>query len=203
MTGGPEDLVTQFPTCACGRRTCLTCRRGWQLTPRMVASLRWAAALTADEAYDDVETHGNEPVPPKAWDWALFDLYPRSTWNAGAQWRRQAARAYDDLAGDIDAGIWPLPRCPAEELALQTLLVRLRDWFADRDDWQSMLWDELEALPQHHDDEDVDDAWKHLTRSDEELSAYPDEDRHPRAHEEWFELFDGAEKRDLARGFRR
>ena len=204
---GPDELVSLFPTCACGRRTCVTCRRGWQLTPRMAAALRFAAAITADDAYDDVEAHGGDIVPPNPWDWSLFDLYPRSTWNADAAWRRQAARAYDDLAADIDAGIWPLPRSGVEQLALHGMLVRLRDWFSDRDVFHATLWDELEPLPQHPADEDFSGAWEHLSRSDEELGAYPDEEWAPQVtaltHQDWLAPFADAEARDPARGYRR
>jgi len=35
-----------------------------------------------------------------------------------AVWRRQAARACDDLTDDIAAGRWPRPTCPGEEMAL-------------------------------------------------------------------------------------
>lgn len=202
----PEDLVRQFPTCACRRQTCLTCRRGWQFTPRMVASLRFAAALTADDAYDDVEAHAGEPVPEQAWDWAVFDLYPRSTWNAGAAWRRRAARAYDDLAGDINAGTLPIPRCPAEELALHAMLVRLRDWLGDPGAFPTLA-QELQALPQHHDDEDFEGTWQYLSLGAEEFGAYPEEDWNPqtapRSHDDWFKPFQDAEHRDPNRGFRR
>lgn len=206
-SGGSADLVNRFPTCACGRRTCVSCRRGWQLTPRMAASLRFVAQITADDAYDDVEAHGSEPVPLEPWDWSLFDLYPRSTQNADTAWRREAARAYDDLAADIDAGIWPLPRSGIEQLALHEILVRLRDWFADREVFHATLWDELEPLPQHPADEDVSGAWEHLSDDDEELGAYPAEEGDPTApalaHQDWLTRFDDAEERDAARGFRR
>lgn len=171
----------------------------------MAAALRWAAALTADDAYDDIENHGDEPVPDEAWDWSLFDTYPRSTWNASPEWRRQAARAYDDLADDIDAGIWPLPRCPAEELALHTLLIRLMDWTSDGDLF-STLWNGLASLPQHPDDENWDGAWEHLARIDDELGSYTETiaQRPTRCPAPvWFEEFSSAVKRDPARGFRR
>ena len=172
----------------------------------MAASLRFAAALAADDAYDDVEAHGDDPVPEEAWDWALFDRYPRSTWNAGAAWRRRAARAFDDIAGDINVGIRPVPRCPAEELALHAMLVRLRDWFSDRDAFFA-LWEELEALPQHHDDEGCEGAWQYLSRDEEELGSYPDEDWNPQttplSHDDWFTPFQDTDEREPERGFRR
>ena len=171
----------------------------------MAAALRWAAALTADDAYDDIENHGDEPVSDDALGWSLFDTNPRSTWAATLEWRRRAARAYDDLADDIDAGIWPLPRCTAEELALHTLLIRLMDWTSDRDAF-STLWDELASLPTHPDDENWRGAWEHLSRNDDALGSYIDPAaQHPSmlARAVWFEEFAGTAAREPARGFRR
>lgn len=130
----------------------------------MAASLRFAADITADDAYDDVEHHGDEPVPQKmAWDRALLKLYARSTWNADGTWRRRTARGAAGRRAPTTTspaismpGVWPLPRCPAEQLALHALLVRLRDWLTERDVFFAELCEELEVLPQHHHDEDCD-----------------------------------------------
>jgi hypothetical protein len=170
----------------------------------MAAALRWAAAITADDAYDDVENHGGEPVPDNAWDWSLFDTYPHVTWTETVEWRRRAARAYDDLSADVDAGMWPLPRCPAEELALHTLLARLRDWTSDREAFPT-LWDELSALPGHPDDENWSGAWEQLFQDHDVLSLYdqPFEGEPLPQPPNWFAEFTDFEARDPRRGFRR
>jgi hypothetical protein len=91
------------------------------LTPRTAAVLWTSAQLLADLAYDDVVEHGDEPVS-KQGVWSLFHDYPWITWRKDAVWRRQAARAFDDLAADLESGHPPRPTCPAEEMALHLVL---------------------------------------------------------------------------------
>jgi hypothetical protein len=96
------DFVALFPVCRCGDDSCDACS-GYQLTPRSAAVLWTVAQILADQGYDDVTRHGDgPPVDDNAW--ALFNRYPRITWRQDAVWRRQAARAYDDLTEDIAAG---------------------------------------------------------------------------------------------------
>lgn len=109
-----------FPLCTCGADQCDKCS-GFQVTPRTAMVLWTAAQLLADQAYDDVIEHGDEPVN-SADMWSLFDEYPQMTWRQNALWRRQAARSFDDLSTDLTAGDWPQPRCPAEEMALHLML---------------------------------------------------------------------------------
>lgn len=83
----------------------------------------WSAAQTlSDEGSQDVDEHGDDPCRGEG-DWVLFDLYPKLTWQEEAVWRRQAARSYDDLAGDLKAGQWPTPTCPGEEMTLHLMLL--------------------------------------------------------------------------------
>ena len=78
--------------------------------------------VCADSAYDNVvERHGDDPVRSTG-DWAVFDEYPRIASTQNAVWRRQAARAFDDLASDLNAGYWPRPTCIGEEMALHHVL---------------------------------------------------------------------------------
>jgi hypothetical protein len=53
------------------------------------------AQASADAAYDDVGSHGDDPVTRDT-GWAVFDEYPPITFRPDAVWRRQAARAFDD-----------------------------------------------------------------------------------------------------------
>jgi hypothetical protein len=189
-TGGGEgdtpDFANLFPVCGCGQESCDRCG-GFQLTPRTAASLWVAGRLEADEAYEDVVQRGDEPVDADG-DWMVFDEYPRSTWCQDAVWRRQAARAFDDLAGDIAAGEWPQPRCPGEEMALQ-LMLRFAEAAVD-DDWAG--FDEpLADLPTHADDFDWELAIEVLFRDGE----------HP--PHAWFTAFGDLAPRDGRRPFRR
>ena len=110
----------------------------------------WLLALReGDSAYDDILVHGDDPVPDG--EWLVFQQYPRITWQQDAVWRRQAARAYDDLAGDVAAGLGPAPRCPAEEMALRLVLEAAAE--AVNDGWGFGM-DPVAHLPPHRDDFD-------------------------------------------------
>ncbi len=123
----------------------------WQLTPRTAAVLYQSLALLADDAYDDIEQNGGEPVTDDG-EWSLFDRLPRISWRQEVHWRRQIARAFDDLTSDIAQGRWPLPRCNAEELALH-LAIADAPSVLDMTDLAETV---LARLPQHPDDEDWD-----------------------------------------------
>jgi hypothetical protein len=97
------DFAALFTVCRCGKASCSTCA-GFQLTPRTAAVLWSVAQVLADHGYDDIEEQGSGLLPERT-EWYLFDRYPRLTWSQDAAWRRRAARAYDDLAADLAAGI--------------------------------------------------------------------------------------------------
>jgi hypothetical protein len=159
---------------------------GSQLTPRTAASLWAAGRQEADEAYEDVVQHGDEPVDAGG-EWLIFDVYPRSTWRQDAVWRRQAARAFDDLVGDIEAGESPRPRCPGEEMALHLMVRYAR---AAVDEGEAGLDALLEQLPTHPDDFDWEPVDPDLTIGDYLPNT-------------WFTPFDDMEPRDGRRPFRR
>lgn len=207
------DFVGLFPACACGRESCDRCG-GYQLTPRSAAALWTAAQLLADDAYDDVVEHGDEPVDRDG-DWAIFDRYPRITWQQDAVWRRQAARSLDDLTADLEAGEWPIPRCPSEEMALH-LVLRHAAMVVD-DDWAAIS-DLLEHVPKHPDDFDWDVAVDVLFQDTDilclfnvQLDGIEDPEAEPNRMlamgdyrpAAWFRAFDGMERRDGRRPFRR
>jgi hypothetical protein len=73
------------------------------MTPWTAAVLWSLAHILADYGYDDVEEHDGDPMRDEG-GWSLFDRYPRITWGQDSLWRRQAARAYDDLASDLENG---------------------------------------------------------------------------------------------------
>lgn len=207
------DFEVLFPLCRCGAESCDTCS-GFQLTPRTAAVLWTIAQVLADHAYDDVEQHGDEPVPGSD-DWSLFDEYPRVTWRQDAVWRRQAARAYDDLTGDIVAGEWPRPTCPGEEMALHLILQYAEA--AVEDGWAGTE-EEFAWLPRHRDDHDWEMAGGVLFQDTDILELFdaqrdgiedPDDetnqvvgmgDYRPAA---WFATFLNMTPRDGRRRFRR
>lgn len=208
--GTVPDFGSLFPLCSCGQPGCDRCS-GWQLTPRTAMALWDRLESLAEFGYDDVAAHGDGPVSAET-AWQLFDRYPRLTWRQDAVWRRQCARSCDDLAADLAAGRWPLPRCTAEEVVLHLALEdaeALGEWGAPGTD---------PPLPEHEDDLDYDTALDALFQDHDVLALFQARldgiedpsndvnrelgmgDHRPAA---WFEPFNGATPRDGRRPFRR
>ncbi len=207
------DFTALFPVCRCGKGTCETCS-GFQLTPRTAATLWVAGETLADQAFDDVEEHGDDPVSDPN-QWRIFAQYPAITWRQDAVWRRQAARAFDDLVDDIETGRWPHPTCPGEEMALHLMLQEAPAVLED--DWAE--WQQsLSELPKHRDDLDWGMTGEVLSQDNDILALFdleldgiedPDDDLNreigmgdyrPSA---WFVPFNNREARDGRRPFRR
>ncbi|MFC5236008.1 hypothetical protein [Pseudonocardia zijingensis] len=212
--GGGPDFDALFEVCTCGDEdSCDRCA-GFQLTPP-TANVLWSAAqVLADWGFDDVEANGDESVTSTK-DWALFDEYPVITYGQDAVWRRQAARCFDDLAGDLERGEWPRPTCPGEEMAVHLMLKYAESMLEDG------LWTEdgmRSESPVHDDDFDwvmagevfVQDT-DILSLFDETLDGIDDPeselnqqirmgDYRPSA---WFVPFNNMPRRDGRRPFRR
>ncbi len=186
---------------------------GWQPSPRTAAVLYHTVSLLADDAYDDVEQHGGDPVAADG-GWNLFDRLPRICWRQDLLWRRQAARAFDDLTGDLCEGRWPLPRCNAEELALHLAIADAPELLA----MPEVAGPALSNLPEHGDDYDWDMCSQVLFQ-DHDILMVADaamdgiEDPASAANRQcgigdlrpsnWFRPFGNVEPRDPHRGFRR
>jgi hypothetical protein len=207
----PPDFADLFPLCRCGEVTCASCS-SWQMSPRMAGVLWSVGQVLADRAYDDVESHGDDPVTEN--NWCLFHEYPSITWGQDALWRRQAARAFDDLAGDVAAGQWPIPRCAGEEMALRLMLAEAADL-----DTEEQPGDRIMNLrPEHPDDTNWDLADDVLFQDHDLSNLYaPDldgiEDPDSDLNQEmgigdyrpaaWFRWFHNVDPRDGRRPFRR
>lgn len=207
------DFTQLFPLCRCGKDDCDACS-GFQVTPRIAAVLWNVAQILADHAYDDVHLYGDEPLVDED-GWMIFGDYPRITWRQDAVWRRQAARAFDDLTGDLEAGRSPRPTCPGEEMAFHLML---RSAEAAVDDGWGSLDETLQRLPEHADDYDWEMATEVLLQDTDILSLFnatldgvedPDTeynkimgmgDYRPTA---WFRPFLNVTPRDGRRSFRR
>ncbi|SDD68645.1 hypothetical protein [Actinokineospora iranica] len=208
---GP-DFDALFEVCRCGSDDdCDTCS-GFQVTPHTAHALHSALTFYADMAYDDVIDHGDDPVTDDDF-WHLFDEYPRITHRQDAIWRRQAARAYDDLAADLAHGDWPQPHNPAEEMALHLALRWAQDALTDGiitpyqstgephpddHDWETLL----DALTQ---DTDILDLFHPDTDGIEDPASEQNKsigmgDYRPAA---WFTPFNNMDGRDPRRPFRR
>jgi len=163
-------------------------RDDWQLTPRTASILHSVLSLLADHAYDDIEMNAGAAVEGADGKWTVFCELPRSSWQEDVEWRRQVARACEDLAGDIESGNLPAPRCDAEVAVMHLAMREVLQWLAEMDE------DDLgqESLPEHPDDYDWDGCELAVFQG----RALPDEGP-------WFEWFSEAEPRDPERGFRR
>ena len=207
------DFVALFLVCRCGAGSCEMCG-GFQLTPRSAAVMWAVGQLLADQGYDDVAEHGDAPVADDE-EWALFGRYPKITLRQDAVWRRQAARCFDDLTGDVEAGRWSRPTCPGEEMALHLVLEDAP--IVVEDGWAG-LGDTLPRLPEHPDDYDWDMASEMLFQDHDILDLFevemdgiedPDSE-HNRARgmgdyrpPAWFRTFMNMNPRDGRRPFRR
>ncbi|MGK5556683.1 hypothetical protein ACSNOI_34250 [Actinomadura kijaniata] len=195
---GRPDFAKLFPMeseCDCGEEVCDDCI-SWKLTPRTAEVLHASLRMLADQAFDDVQNHGDQPVSKRD-DCSLFGELPRHTWKQNATWRRQVARAFDDLADELERGEWPAPRCPAEEMALDLAIqyapgrLEILEETADN----GVTWGEQHrALPKHQGDYDWEGCAGIFFEDDDYLYT---------SAEDWFDLFVGFEPRDPKRGFRR
>ncbi|MFI5937850.1 hypothetical protein [Actinoplanes sp. NPDC051494] len=208
------DFATLFPVCRCGTDNCDACT-GFQMTPRSAVMLWSMAQLHSDHAYTDVEQFGDTPVSEKDTMWMAFADYPPITWSQDAVWRRQAARAFDDLAGDLAGGHLPLATCPAEEMSMHLMLSSAQA--AAADGW-GIPPEELALLPEHDDDYDWDLAVDVLLQDEDILHLFnkqldgiedPESEENQRFRigdyrpEAWFKPFQNATPRDGRRPFRR
>ncbi|MFJ9765544.1 hypothetical protein ACIRUY_17180 [Streptomyces erythrochromogenes] len=151
----PEEPQPDFASlfalpaaCDCEEEDCQKCH--WTFTPRTADLLFSALDELAEAAYDDAAELGERPVT-KDDDgaWGFFSRLPQVTWRQNMQWRRNLARACDDLAGDLQRGAWPRPSCAAEEMVLHLALGDAPAHLEDGDSAHA-------ALPKHLDDYDFD-----------------------------------------------
>lgn len=83
----------------------------------------------------------------------MFGRLPRITGNQDAEWRRQIARACDDLTDDLARGDWPAPRNNAGEIVLR---LAIHDASTGEDEKEDIEDEAHDALPRHSRDYDWD-----------------------------------------------
>ncbi|MEU6395350.1 hypothetical protein, partial [Streptomyces sp. NPDC046939] len=120
------------------------------LTPRTAAVLAWAGEELSAQAWQEVTALGDEPLPPGA-D-GVFGRLPAITRRRDGQWRRQMARAFDDLTGDLrNTPVGVEPTCTGEEMALHLMISHARSITGNR---PRALHDRVAHLPQRSADHD-------------------------------------------------
>ncbi|MBF9071544.1 hypothetical protein [Streptacidiphilus fuscans] len=208
------DLAALFPLkdCQCGGEECEDC--GWQLTPRTADLLLTALSVLSDQAYEESEELRDMPLTDlHRGNWGVFERLPELTFGADRRWRRRMARAFDDLADDLEAGHWPEPSCTAEEMALHLAIEDAPSYLDDIEDR-----DDHTRLREHGDDYDWHMCSSLFFQDHDVLMlfdsrtagiAYPDDAANQRLgvgdlrRQAWFESFGNTPVRDPARGFRR
>jgi hypothetical protein len=92
------------------------------------------------------------PIEPgNTGKWIFFDRLPRLTHRQDGPWRRQIARACEDLAADLAQGRWPEPTCTAEELVLH---LAIKDAPGYLESAEENSGTRHFTLPEHRDDYD-------------------------------------------------
>ncbi|MFL6076965.1 MAG: hypothetical protein ACJ73S_26525 [Mycobacteriales bacterium] len=186
----------------------------WPLTPRTAALLYSKLRDLADAGRVDLDEHAGQPVEASSrGKWALFGQLPRLSWRQDLLWRKQVVRAFDDLAADLRAGDYLVPRCNAEELVLHLAINGAQE---DLDLMPELLPEAAQDLPQHENDFDLDACADALFQDHDILLLYRAEldgiedpaDDGNRYYgigslkpEDWFEPFLNVEPRDPDRGF--
>ncbi|MFF3878960.1 hypothetical protein [Streptomyces sp. NPDC001978] len=183
------------------------------LTARTRAVLHLALQELSDQAWQEVSALGDQPLPPGAG--GLFGSLPRVTWHQDGPWRRQVARAFDDLAADCASTAEVEPRTTGEEMALHLGIARAQDLTHNR---PRLVSDAVAALPADRQDFDWDACSDDLFQDHDVLMLFdnkfdgiedPGNDIHQSmgmvnlAPNDWFAPFDPEQGRDPDRGFRR
>ncbi|MFF5188772.1 hypothetical protein ACFY30_34240 [Streptomyces sp. NPDC000345] len=182
------------------------------LTARTRAVLHLALRELSDEAWQEVPALGDQPLQREAG--GVFGSLPRGTWRQDGHWRRQMARAFDDLAGDCASTVDVEPRCTGEEMALHLGIARAQDLTRNR---PRLVSEAVAALPEDRRDFDWDACSDDLFQDHDVLMLFDNtldgiEDPSNGIHQamgmvnlapnEWFAPFDPDQGRGPDRGFR-
>ncbi|MGW4982575.1 hypothetical protein [Streptomyces mirabilis] len=182
------------------------------LTARTRAVLHLALRELADQAWQEVSALGEQPAARSTG--GLFGSLPRVTWHQDSSWRRQMARALDDLAADCTSGAEVEPRCTGEEMALHLAIARAQDLTHNR---PRLVADTVAGLPEARGDGDWDACSDVLFQDHDVLMLFDDsldgiDDAENDLHQsmgmvnlaplDWFTPFDPEHARDPERGYR-
>ncbi|MFF7887826.1 hypothetical protein ACH40F_41130 [Streptomyces sp. NPDC020794] len=182
------------------------------LTARTRAVLHLALRELADQAWQEVSAVGEQPAARSSG--GLFGSLPRVTWHQGISWRRQMARALDDLAADCTSGAEVEPRCTGEEMALHLGIARAQDLTHNR---PRLVADTVAGLPEARGDGDWEACSDVLFQDHDVLMLFDDsldgiDDAQNDLHQsmgmvnlaplDWFTPFDTEHVRDPERGYR-
>jgi hypothetical protein len=182
------------------------------LTARTRAVLRLALQGLSNQAWEEAAALGDEPLPRGAG--GLFGSLPPVTLRQDGTWRRQMARAFDDLAADLSSEAEFEPRCTAEEMALHLGIARADNLTRNR---PRRVRETVEDLAEHRRDFDWHACSDILFQDHDVLMLFDNsldgiEDSNSQvnqalgmvnlAPQDWFDPFDPEQARDPNRGFR-
>lgn len=144
----------------------------------------------------------------------LFGSLPPVTRCQDSTWRKQMARAFDDLAADLSSGTEVEPRCTGEEMALHLGIARAEALTKNR---PRFLREHLADLPEHRRDFDWDACSDELFEDHDVLMLFDPaldgvEDSSSPVNQalgmvnlaplDWFTPFDSDDARDPDRGYK-
>jgi hypothetical protein len=170
-----------------------------EITPRTAALLHTAALFYCDLIHD-LADEMSSAIPHQPHD-ELWPV-PESAYWQNQEFYRRFARAFEDIARDIEEGELPEPRNMAEEIALHLLLDRATGIVSDNSE-ELELW--AGGMPESRFDFDFDLLHSALFQDKDYEVAYLDNTSpvKPGGLDHWFEDFGGSESRDPNRGFHR
>jgi hypothetical protein len=119
------------------------------LTARTQTVLRLALEELSGQAWSEAAALGDKPLHRGAG--GVFGALPPVTLRQDGNWRRQMARAFDDLAADLSSGAEVRPRCTGEEMALHLGIARAEGLTRNR---PRLVREAVADLPEHRRDFD-------------------------------------------------
>ncbi|MGC0407301.1 hypothetical protein RKD31_000544 [Streptomyces sp. SAI-163] len=184
-----------------------------ELTARTAAVLRVALEELSEQAWQDVAALGDAPL--RRGQGRVLGSLPPITFRQDQQWRRQMARCFDDLAGDLAKTHTVRPLCTGEEMALHLGIDRATSLTRNR---PRLVAETVEGLGEDRRDFDWDwcsdvlfEDHDVLMLFDASLDGIEDSGNEINqalglaslAAAEWFVPFRPGQARDPDRGFRR
>ncbi|MFJ3891078.1 hypothetical protein [Streptomyces rubrogriseus] len=183
-----------------------------ELTARTAAVLRVALEELSEQAWQDVAAWGGAPL--RRGQGRVLGSLPPITFRQDQQWRRQMARCFDDLAGDLAKTHTVRPLCTGEEMALHLGIDQAKSLTRNR---PRLVAETVEGLAEDRGDFDWDwcsdvlfEDHDVLMLFDASLDGIEDSGNDINqalglanlAAADWFEPFRPDEARDPDRGFR-
>ncbi|MBO2458114.1 hypothetical protein [Actinomadura violacea] len=202
----PADGCPACGDCVDSCRECRACDEyadcdcSVPMPPRTASLIHAAAEIYCDEVHDRAdEISSGAPLRPHGELWPIPHV---ASWQSRKFYRR-FARAFEDIARDIEGGDLPEPHTMAEEIALHLALDRAAEMVAEEGDEFELF---AGGMPESRFDFDFDMLHDSLFEDKDYEYAYlagRTTVAKPGDLDEWFEDFRSSAPRSKYRGFHR